>query len=91
MLKDVAFALAPVEPAAAREMLEGLRAAALLRGVRGRPPVDLDAAATAIAAVTAVAAQHPEISELEVNPLLATPSGAFGLDARIVLAPPAHN
>lgn len=91
VLKDVAFALAPVEPAAAREMLEGLRAAALLRGVRGRPPVDLDAAATAIAAVTAVAAQHPEISELEVNPLLATPSGAFGLDARIVLAPPAHN
>lgn len=87
VLKDVAFALAPVDQDTAREMLESLRAAALLRGVRGRPPVDLDAAAAAIAAVTSVAAHHPEITELEVNPLLATPSGALGLDARIVLAP----
>ncbi len=66
-------------------MLENLRAAALLRGVRGRPPVDLDAAGTAIAAITATAAAHPEITELEINPLLVTPDGALGLDARIVL------
>lgn len=87
VLKDVAFALAPVDQATARDMLDGLRAAALLHGVRGRPPVDLDAAAAAIAAVTSVAAHHPEITELEVNPLLATPTGALGLDARIVLNP----
>jgi hypothetical protein len=68
-------------------MLENLRAAALLRGVRGRPPVDLAAAAQAIAAITEIATAHPEIAELEINPLLVTPEGALGLDARIVLEP----
>jgi succinyl-CoA synthetase beta subunit len=85
VLADVVFALAPVDATTARQMLENLRGAALLRGVRGRPPVNLGAAATAIAAITAAAAAHPEIAELEVNPLLVTPDGALGLDARIVL------
>jgi acyl-CoA synthetase (NDP forming) len=86
VLRDVAFALAPISPATAKRLLTGLRAAALLHGVRGRPPVDLDAAAQAISTVTEVAAAHPEIAELEINPLLATPAGALGLDARVVLA-----
>ncbi|MCH6468906.1 acetate--CoA ligase family protein [Sinomonas terrae] len=86
VLEDVAFALAPIDAESARELLESLHAAAILHGVRGRPAVDLDAAAAAIASVTELAAAHPEIAELEVNPLLATPSGALGLDARIVLA-----
>jgi acetate---CoA ligase (ADP-forming) len=47
--------------------------------------VDLGAAASAVAALSRVAAAHPEIAELEVNPLLALPGGAVGLDARIVL------
>lgn len=86
VLADVAFALAPVDAATARGLLENLRAAALLHGVRGRPAVDLDAAAGTIAAITEVAVAHPEIAELEVNPLLVTPTRALGLDARIVLA-----
>ncbi|CDO27795.1 acetate--CoA ligase family protein [Mycolicibacterium porcinum] len=86
VLADVAFALAPVDQATARGLLENLRAAALLRGVRGRPSVDLDAAAAAIAKISEVALTHPEITELEINPLLATPGGTLGLDARIVLA-----
>jgi acetate---CoA ligase (ADP-forming) len=85
VLADVAFALAPVDADIARRMLENLRGAALLRGVRGRPPVDLPAAGQAIAAITAIAAAHPEITELEINPLLVTPDRALGLDARIVL------
>ncbi|MEV6791146.1 acetate--CoA ligase family protein [Streptomyces sp. NPDC051320] len=84
VLRDVSFALAPLEPVQALEMLSGLRTAALLRGVRGRPAVDLDALAHAVAAITEVASAHPDIAELEVNPLLATPGGAQGLDARIV-------
>ncbi|MEO8107423.1 MAG: acetate--CoA ligase family protein [Actinomycetes bacterium] len=84
VLDDVATALAPVEPADARRMLESLRSSALLRGVRGRPGVDLDAVATQVAAITAFACAHPEIAEFEVNPLLATAEGAIALDARAV-------
>jgi acyl-CoA synthetase (NDP forming) len=86
ILKDVTFALAPVTPAEAETMLRTLKAAPLLHGARGRRPVDLAATAHAIAAIAEVGAAHPEIVELEVNPLLATPGGCLGLDARIVLA-----
>jgi acyl-CoA synthetase (NDP forming) len=85
VLHDVAFALAPIDATTARSLLERLSAAALLRGVRGRPPVDLDAAADAIARVTAVAAAHPELASVEVNPILARPGGVLALDARVVL------
>ncbi|GAA3369766.1 hypothetical protein GCM10017744_090790 [Streptomyces antimycoticus] len=85
VLRDVAFALAPLTPGQARELLGRLRSAALLHGVRGRPAADLDALAHTIAVITEVAAAHPEIAELEVNPLLATARGCQGLDARIVL------
>jgi acyl-CoA synthetase (NDP forming) len=88
VLEDTALALAPIDTAAARRLLLSLRGAALLRGVRGRPAVDLDAAAAVVATVSRVAAEHPEIAELEVNPLLVTPSGACALDARAILQTP---
>ncbi|MFF3213401.1 acetate--CoA ligase family protein [Streptomyces sp. NPDC002886] len=84
-LRDVAFALAPVPARRAGELLRGLRTAALLSGVRGRPAVDVAAAADVIERITTVAAAHPEIAELEVNPLLVRPDGALALDARAVL------
>ena len=58
----------------------------MLTGARGRAPVDVRAAAEAAAALSRVAAAHPEIAEIEINPLLVTPAGAVGLDARVVLA-----
>ncbi|MCX5129679.1 acetate--CoA ligase family protein [Streptomyces sp. NBC_00347] len=84
-LRDVAFALAPVPARRAEELLRGLRTAALLAGVRGRSAVDVAAAAAVIERITTVAAAHPEIAELEVNPLLVRPDGALALDARAVL------
>jgi acetate---CoA ligase (ADP-forming) len=88
VLEDTALALAPIDEQAATGLLRSLRGAALLRGVRGRPPIDLAAAARAVATVSRVAAEHPEIGELEVNPLLVTPSGACALDARAILQTP---
>ncbi|GLW15248.1 CoA-binding protein [Streptomyces sp. NBRC 13847] len=85
-LHDVAFALAPVSAARAAQLLEGLGTAALLKGVRGRPPVDVAAAAVVIERITTLAAAHPEIAEIEINPLLVRPDGALALDARAVPA-----
>jgi acyl-CoA synthetase (NDP forming) len=85
-LHDVAFTLAPVPAERAVSLLRGLRTAALLDGARGKPPVDVEAAAKAVEAITAFAAAHPEIAEIEVNPLLVRPDGALALDSRAVLA-----
>jgi acyl-CoA synthetase (NDP forming) len=74
-----------VTPEQAKDMLLSLRGAALLTGARGRAPVDLDAAADVVARLSTLAAAHPEITEIECNPVAATPSGAIALDARIVL------
>ncbi|MEV6050978.1 acetate--CoA ligase family protein [Streptomyces sp. NPDC052107] len=82
---DTALALAPLTPARARALLLGLRHAPLLTGWRGAPPIDLEAAATALCAVAQVAVGHPEFTELEVNPLLAHPGGALALDAHAVV------
>jgi acetate---CoA ligase (ADP-forming) len=85
IVKDVAVALAPVTEAAAEALLRSLRIAPLLNGARGKPVVDVGAAAAAAAALSQVAAEHSEIAEIEINPLLALPEGALALDARIVL------
>ena len=84
VLRDVQVALAPVDEDEAARMLGRLRTAPLLGEHRGRPAVDVAAAARAVARLSEYAAAHPEIAELEVNPLLITPSGATALDARIV-------
>ncbi|HEX2103279.1 MAG TPA: acetate--CoA ligase family protein, partial [Solirubrobacteraceae bacterium] len=87
LLGDAAVALAPLDAEQALALLLSLRSAAILRGARGRPPLDVDAAAAALAALSRVAAAHPELCELEVNPLLVLPDGAVALDARAVPAP----
>jgi succinyl-CoA synthetase beta subunit len=53
--------------------------------VRGRPPLDVGAAARAAAALSWVAAARPDVAEIEINPLLVTPSGATALDARVIV------
>ena len=83
-LRDVRVALAPVDAEGAEALLRSLRGAPLLLGARGRPALDVRACAEAVAALSRVAAAHPELAELEVNPLLALPEGALALDARAV-------
>ena len=84
VLRDTAVALAPVDAAGAEALLRSLRIAPLLLGARGRPPLDIAAAARAVAALSRLAAAHPELAELEANPLLVTRDGCVALDARIV-------
>jgi acyl-CoA synthetase (NDP forming) len=85
LLRDVAVGLAPVTAMEAEHLLRSLRGTAVLTGARGRPPLAVAAAARVLAALSTVAAAHPEIAEIEVNPLLVTAEGVLGLDARLVL------
>ena len=86
LLRDTAVALAPLGVGGAESLLRALAAAPFLIGWRDQPPLDLAAAAEAVAALSQFAAAHPEVAEVEVNPLLVRSRGAVGLDARIVLA-----
>jgi len=88
LLADTAVGLAPLTRDRARRMLGSLRLAPLLHGWRGTEPVDLDAAAATLVAIARAGAEHPEYSELEVNPVLAHPGGATALDAHGVLVAP---
>ncbi len=86
-LGDVQLAVAPVDERYARGMLGALRGAAVLGGVRGRPAVDQAAVARVIARVSRLMTAHPEIAELDLNPLLASPRGCVAVDWRIRVLP----
>jgi acyl-CoA synthetase (NDP forming) len=85
VFRDFQLLLAPAAPSAIRRALGSLRGAGLLHGPRGRRPVDLGATCEAAARLSELAAAHPSIADIEVNPLLAHPHGAICLDARIAL------
>jgi acetyltransferase len=88
VMRDVSFRLAPLSPADAWEMIEEVRTAKLLAGVRGAPPADRAALVDAIVRVGQFAADHPEIAELDINPLLVLPEGqgVIAVDVRIIPA-----
>lgn len=91
ILKDVALAPAPVGVGRARAMIESLRAAPLFAGVRGRPPLDVEAAADAVVRLSWLAADLGlRLVDLEVNPLIVRGAGegAVAVDGRGTLAGP---
>jgi acetyl coenzyme A synthetase (ADP forming)-like protein len=85
VLQDVTFRLAPVTRAEALSMLDGIKAAVLLRGVRGAAPADREALATIVEAVGRIVSDHPEIAELDLNPVFASAEGAIAVDVRVAL------
>lgn len=87
--RDVTFALAPLSPEEARNMLDRIDAAPLLRGVRGKPGVDREALVALLLAVSDLVTRNPEVSEVDLNPVIATPTGSMAVDARVMLATPA--
>jgi acyl-CoA synthetase (NDP forming) len=89
VLRDTATRLAPVSPADALEMLDELKMAALLRGVRGEAPVDRTALAETISRFGQLVADCPDLLEVELNPLVAGATGVIAVDARALLAGPA--
>jgi succinyl-CoA synthetase beta subunit len=86
VLRDVTFRLAPTSADEALEMVNGIAAAEVLRGVRGQAAVDQSALAGMIEAVSRLVTDFPEIVEVDLNPVLARPDGATAVDARFVVS-----
>jgi len=86
VLKDVAFRIVPIEPRDARQMVREIKGFPLLEGVRGQDAADLAALEELLLKVSAFVEAHPEVAELDLNPVFAYKDGAVAVDARIVLA-----
>jgi len=83
VLKDITFRLAPASKSDALAMLDGIKAAEILKGVRGAKPVDRDALAAIIVNTSELTGDFPEIQEIDLNPILADSKGATAVDALI--------
>ncbi|VEN74826.1 CoA-binding protein [Candidatus Desulfarcum epimagneticum] len=85
IMKDVIFNLAPVSDAEAADMLSSIQGAALLDGVRGSKGVDKSAIEELILRLSQLVSDHPEIAEMDLNPVMAYEDGASAVDARIMI------
>jgi acyl-CoA synthetase (NDP forming)/RimJ/RimL family protein N-acetyltransferase len=87
VLADHAARLAPLTTTDADTLINSVRTAPLLRGYRGTPPADLDALRDLLLRVSRLAEDLPEITELDLNPVIAGPDGTHIVDARIKVMP----
>jgi len=90
LLGDVQVRLAPVAPIEATDMVHGLRTFPLLDGFRGAPRADIAALEDVVVRIGWLAATHPEIAELDLNPVVVSPTGAVVVDARVRVERPAR-
>jgi acyl-CoA synthetase (NDP forming) len=87
VFKDVTFRVAPFDASEARRMIGEIKGYALLEGVRGQPPADIDALAAALVQLSEFAGRHTATLEsIDLNPFVVLPQGqgAVALDAVIV-------
>jgi acetyl coenzyme A synthetase (ADP forming)-like protein len=89
LLKDVAVGVAPLTDLDAHDIVRSLRTFQLLDGFRGAPKCDVRAVEDTLLRLSAMVERHPQIAELDANPLIAHPGGAVIVDARVRVAPTA--
>jgi len=89
IVQDRAVGLPPLNRLLARRMLDSTKVFKLLKGFRGQPAANLDVLEEILIRLSRLVTDFPEIRELDINPLLATGSGAYALDARVVVGPSA--
>ena len=90
-LRDVTFRVAPIDRAEASRMIGEIKALPVLRGMRGRPPADLDALADALVALSRFAVAHGDsLESVDLNPVLARAAGqgVVALDAAVIRRTP---
>ena len=85
LLKDVAFRLLPLTKEEAEEMITEIKAYPVLKGYRKTPPADIPAIIEILLNTSRLVTEHPEIQELDLNPIMVYTKGAKTVDARIIL------
>ena len=85
VMRDVVLRLVPLLDSDADAMVREVKMVKLLEGVRGQKPRDLAALADVILRLSQLAERHPQIAEMDINPLLATEHGVLAVDARVQL------
>ncbi len=89
-MKDVTFRLAPMWEISAEIMIRSIKAYSILKGVRGAPPCDIDSIKDCLLRLSQMVSEHPEVAELDINPLIVYPEGegCVVADSRILLKSP---
>ncbi|MGH2789406.1 MAG: GNAT family N-acetyltransferase [Actinomycetota bacterium] len=87
LLKDVSVRITPLTNEDAGQMVRGLSTYPLLEGYRGSPPADIDSLEELLLRVSNMVESHPEVLEMDCNPVMVTPTGASIVDARVRVAP----
>lgn len=85
ILKDVSFRIVPLARRDAREMIREIKGYPVLEGYRGQEPVDVSYLEEMILKVSSFIEQHPEIEELDLNPVFVYSDGAVAVDARVII------
>ena len=85
VLKDVAFRVVPIEERDARQMIEEIKGYPVLEGYRGHDPADVGKLRELLLQVSRFIEEHPDVEELDLNPVFAYKDGAIAVDARIVI------
>jgi len=86
-IKDVTFRLAPMWEISSEIMIRSIKAYSILKGVRGAPPCDIDSIKDCLLRLSQMVSEHPEVAELDINPLIVYPEGqgCVVADSRILL------
>lgn len=85
IMKDVSFRIAPITEREAKEMITEIKAYPLLEGYRGLPAADTEAVTQILTKTSELIMDHPEIKELDLNPVIVYEKGAMTVDARIAI------
>jgi acyl-CoA synthetase (NDP forming) len=86
LFRDTAFAIAPVGNSEAYRMLQSLRSWKLLTGMRGAEQADIDGLVNVITAISRLMVEHPEVTELDLNPVIVRNDAVYIADAKIIVA-----
>ncbi|MGB6607132.1 MAG: acetate--CoA ligase family protein [Atribacterota bacterium] len=85
VLKDISFRIIPLEEKDAREMITEIRGYEILKGARGKSPLDIQAIEGVLMKISKLTMENPEISEIDLNPVFVFEKGLQAVDARMIL------